>query len=136
MEQNGKIVELVDDTTAKVTIMRHSACEKCGACHVGSSNRNVSITAENNINAQLGHIVEVQMATQNVLSAALIMYVIPLIILVTGILIGTKLFQGEKGDILSIILGFVLLALSYFVIKKNEHHFSKKYKAVITKIIE
>lgn len=136
MEQNGRIVELVDDTTAKVAIMRHSACEKCGACHVGSSNRDFSITADNNVNAQLGHVVVVQMETENVLSAALIMYVIPLIALVTGILVGAKLFQGEKGDILSILLGFVLLALSYFVIRKNEHHFSKKYKAVITKIIE
>lgn len=136
MEQNGKVVELINDTTAKVAILRHTACEKCGSCHIGSSNKDVIITVENTINAQPGNIVAVQMETRNVLSAALIMYVIPLIILVSGILIGTKLFQGEKGDILAIILGFALLALSYMVIKKNEHYFSKKYTANITNIIE
>lgn len=135
MDQKGKIVEIVDSSTAKIMVFRHTSCQNCGACHL-SEIPEVVVEAENKVNAQLGNIVEVNMETQNVLSAAFIMYVIPLFILVMGILIGNQIFTSEKGEVYSIFLGFVLLAISYLIIRQNEHKFSKKYKAVITKIIE
>lgn len=136
MEQFGKIVEVVDDSTAKVTMVKHTSCKNCGACHIGS-NPEVEITVENHINAKLGNLVEVSMTTQNILSAAFIMYIIPLIMLVAGVVIGTKIFSiYSNGEIYAILLGFVLLAISYWAIRQNEKHFKQKYKAVITKIIE
>lgn len=135
MEQLGKIVEIVDQNTAKVIMMRHTSCKNCGACHIGSK-PDIIVAAENDANAKLGNLVEVTMRTQNVLNAAFIMYVIPLFILLAGIFIGTQLFTFDNGEIYAILLGFVLLAISYFVIRQNEDRFVKKYKAVITKIIE
>lgn len=135
MEQLGKIVEVVDNSSAKVMMLRHTSCKNCGACHVGS-NPDIIITAENAVSAQLGNLVEVSMKTQNILSAAFIMYVIPLFILVLGIYVGTRIFTTENGEIYSIFLGFALLAISYFVIRQSEDKFKQKYKAVITKIIE
>lgn len=136
MEQLGKIVEILDDNTAKVIVLRHTSCKNCGACHVGGAKSDIIVDAENDADAKLGNLVEVTMETQNVLSAAFIMYVIPLFILLLGIFIGTQLFTFDNGEIYSILLGFVFLAISYFIIRQNENRFVKKYKAVITKIIE
>ncbi len=135
MEQLGKIVEIIDSNTAKLNMRKHTSCKNCGACHIGT-NPDITIEAENKIDAKLGNLVEVSMKTQNVLSAAFIMYVIPLLILILGIAVGTKLFNSENEEIYSILLGFIFLGISYFVIKQNEKKFNKKYKAVITKIIE
>lgn len=136
LEQFGKIVEVIDDSTAIVTMVKHTSCKNCGACHIGSKPE-MSITVENTVNAKLGNIVEVSMPTQNILSAAFIMYVIPLVMLVAGIGIGTKIFSSlSGGEIFAILLGFALLTVSYLVIRQNEKRFREKYKAVITKIIE
>lgn len=135
MEQLGKIVEIIDSNTVKLNMRKHTSCKNCGACHIGS-NPDITIEAENTIHAKIGNVVEVSMRTQNVLSAAFIMYVIPLLILILGIAVGTMLFNFENGEIYSILLGFFFLAISYLVIRQNEYKFNKKYKAVITKIIE
>jgi len=135
MEQIGKIVELLDKDTAKVLMQQHTDCGKCGACSMGR-NMDIVTIADNNIDAKVGDMVELKMETSNVLSAAFIMYVIPLITLVTGIFLGSKLFPGENSESLALLLGFTLLAITYFVIKMNEKKYIKKYKAVITKVIQ
>ncbi len=135
MEQIGKIIEIIDNNTVKVNIQKHTSCKNCGACHIGT-NPDIAIIADNQANAGIGNIVEVSMQTQSVLSAAFIMYVIPLFILVVSIAIGTKFFRNENGEVYSILMGLFFLALSYYVIRQNEKKFRQKYKAVITKIIE
>jgi len=135
MEQSGKIVEIINHNTAKVIIQKHASCKNCGACHIGT-NSDIAIIAENKIDAETGNIVLVSMETQSVLSAAFIMYVIPLLILIASIFTGTRIFKTENGEVYSILMGFIFLALFYIIIRQNENKFRKKYKAVITKIIE
>ncbi len=133
MDRVGRVVELIDQSTAKVLMQKHTDCGKCGACGLG---RDMDITtlADNNVAANVGDMVEMTMETKNILSAAFIMYTIPLITLLLGIFIGSKVFASNTEG-LSLILGFAFLVITYFLIKKNEKKYIKKYKAVITKVI-
>jgi len=135
VDQQGKIIELIDETRVKIAVKKHASCENCGKCHIGNNNDTVTIIARNNIHAQLGDLVEVSMETRNILNAAAIMYIFPLSFLILGIFIGNLIFQGSKKDVLSIILGFMFLAISYLIIRTKEKTFSKKYESIITKII-
>ncbi len=136
MEQQGIVIEITDPTNAKVVIDKHAACGNCGKCQEGKKNT-VIMSAKNDLDAKCGDLVEVSMHTRHVLTAAVIMYLFPLILLLIGIFIGNKLFQGSNKEILSILLGFIFLALSYFMIRTREKSFSKDedYEPIITKII-
>ncbi len=133
MDRIGKVVELVDQSTAKVLLQKHTDCGKCGACSMGRD-MDIATLADNGVGANVGDMVELTMETKNVLSAAFIMYTIPLITLLLGIFIGSKVFTTNTEGY-SLILGFAFLVITYFLIKKKEKKYIKKYKAVITKVI-
>ncbi|QEK12079.1 SoxR reducing system RseC family protein [Crassaminicella thermophila] len=142
MIQVGKVVEILDSKRAKVLMRKHAACGECGACQHGDENMNLNIIAVNEINAEVGDIVEVNMETQNVLGAAFIVYVIPLFAMILGIGIGSYLFK-KMGvtvnlEIYAICLGFVLTAIAYLAIKSREGSFKKdkRYMPVISKILD
>lgn len=141
MDQTGKILEIIDTNTAKVLMQKHADCAHCGACNMGKG-MDIIITAINEIQAKPGDTVQVNMMSTNVFKSAFIIYVIPLIMLIVGILIGDKLFDllgfESTKELFSMTLGFILLVLSFLGIKLNEKNFKKdkKYIPTITHIVE
>ena len=140
MNQIGTVIEVLKNNKAKVLMRKHSACGDCGACQHGKENMKLNIIAANEISAQSGDIVEVDMETQNVLGAAFIVYVIPLFLLIIGIIAGNYFFNKigfTNSEIYSALTGFMLMAISFAVIKTFEKSFQgdKKYLPTITKII-
>ncbi|KAB3537286.1 SoxR reducing system RseC family protein [Alkaliphilus pronyensis] len=135
MRQCGRVTE-VNGNMARVVMERHASCENCTACRMGSEESKLEIEAINDANAQKGQWVSVDMEHQDVLTAALIVYVIPLIALVSGIIIGTFLIPDslQYKDIASAAVGFLFLAISFLMIKGNEKNIkgSRKYMPVIT----
>ncbi|SCZ07144.1 SoxR reducing system RseC family protein [Alkaliphilus peptidifermentans] len=135
MKQCGIVTEVNGDL-AKVVMERHSSCGSCTACKMGREESKLEIEAINVAKAQKGQWVSVDMEHQDVLTAALIVYVIPLISLVLGIFIGNILVPDtlQYKDIAVAAIGFVLMALSFLVIKSKEGKIkaSKKYQPVIT----
>lgn len=138
MNRQGKVIELKKDR-AIVQLIRHSACGDCGACQMGHENMQMKVEASNDVGANIGDLVEIDLETNNVLRAAFFVYVIPLIALVIGIVGGKYLFSGLDGNIeaYSAILGVVLMAICFIAIKYNERKFqsSKKYLSQIVKVI-
>lgn len=132
MNRSGIVVDS-NKNFAKVRILKHTACGDCGACHLGDDNKDMDIEARNEIGAVKGDHVMVDLETPNVLKAAFIIYTIPLLSLLVGIAFGT-IFM--KKEIYAAVLGLLLLATSYIIIKKHEDTFknSGKYHATITKI--
>lgn len=134
MNRVGKIVSC-KSKFAMVKMTRTTACSGCSGC--GNKNDDDSsemvIRVLNEMDAKKGDIVEIDMDTQNVLMAAFIAYGIPFIGLIAGIVLGNSLFENE---LLSAALGFIMLALAYFVISQNEKkfHLSRKYVPTIVKI--
>ncbi|KAB3527660.1 SoxR reducing system RseC family protein [Alkaliphilus serpentinus] len=141
MKQCGVVTE-VKGQHAKVVMQRHSSCGSCNACKMGEEENKFAIEAINGINAKIGDRVSVDMESQDVLSAAFIVYVIPLIALLVGIFAGNRILVsmniGPQKDIYVAIIGFAVMALTFLAIRTKEGAFkeSKKFLPVITEIVE
>ena len=107
MEQLVRVKETNTDGTAVVIHVRESACSgdchKCSGC--GAAKEAVLFTAENLIGAKRGDLVKVESATGPVLKAAVVLYVIPLVLFFLGYYLGT--LMGNLGTLIG-CLGFVL----------------------------
>ena len=135
LKQVGVVTNVLDDKNAMVLVKRHSSCESCNACKMGREEKTLEVEAINRAQAQVGQNVTVDLEHQNVLKAAFIIYLIPLITLIFTVAITIKIFDNE---LISALVGFISMAIVFLVIKKNEHKFkdNEEYVPVITEIIE
>ncbi len=135
MERTGVIVSEADGLS-KVKLLRHTACGNCGACQLGDDQKDVHLMAQNPLKACVGDMVEVSMPSNGVLSAAFIMYVIPLIGLFIGMVLGTVLFDGKEWA--AGLFGLLVMVAAFVIIKISEKKFLRndKYTAVIQSIVQ
>ena len=138
MKQIGQVIKTDPDfSTARVRMQRHASCQGCTACKMGSSDKPIEMEALNSIQAQAGNWVEVEMDHQRVLKAAFLMYIIPLVFLVIGIL-ATNFLTGMAGihryrDGLTAIGGFVATATAFIILHHSEKR--RKYKESMLPVI-
>ena len=128
MEQIVRVRETYEDGTAQVLLIRESACSgdchKCSGC--GAAKEAVLFTADNLIGARQGDLVKVESATGPVLKAAMVLYVMPLVLFFLGYALGTGLgMGGGLMGCLGFILGIALVVL-------YDRRFAKKVKTVYT----
>lgn len=114
MEQLVRVKEVYDNGTAQVIHIRESACSgdchKCSGC--GAAKEAVLLTADNPIGARRGDLVKVESATGPVLKAAVVLYVIPLILFFLGYYLGATLWDvGALIACLGFVLGVVLVVV-------------------------
>ena len=124
MEQTVRVKETHPDGTATVLHVRESACSgdchKCSGC--GAAKETLLIRANNHIRADVGDLVVIRSETGPVLRAAVVLYVVPMVLFFLGYFAG-DLWWGR--GILCSILGFALgigLAVVYDrkVVKKQK----------------
>ncbi len=143
MNQQGFIIDIVDSTTAKMIMQRHSACASCGKCtKLSSECQDLVVEVENTIGAKKGDHVEVSMESVRVLKATMIAYLFPLVSLLVGTICTFYIlnlidFSGEK-DIISGVAGLICTYISYIIIKRKDNKFkdSREYIPKVTRIIE
>ncbi|OPJ56781.1 SoxR reducing system RseC family protein [Alkalithermobacter paradoxus] len=141
MKQSGVVIEKKGDI-AYLNMQRHSACGSCGACGMGSEKSSMKIEAINKIDANIGDFVEVDIETVDFMKAAFIIYTIPLVSLLIGVILSNKLLStlnySGNIEVISFIVGIVFMAGAFFIVKLNEKRLrnSKKYMPVITSIIK
>ena len=112
MEQLVRVREAHDDGTAAVVHIRESACSgdchKCSGC--GAAKEAVVFTADNPIGAKRGDLVKVESSTAPVLKAAVVLYVLPLVLFFLGYWLGTLPGTfGTIGGVLGFMLGVVIV---------------------------
>ncbi|WP_297421997.1 SoxR reducing system RseC family protein [Clostridium sp.] len=133
--EQGFIIEVIDDV-AKIRVGRHSDCKNCGAC---PGNESIIITANNQIGAKPGQRVVFEVKEANVLRAAFIVFILPLIIIFVGAILGG--FLGEyigQGIIRSRVIGGIAAAIvSFILVKKFDKvtEESGKSQPIIIKIL-
>lgn len=138
MAETGIVIK---ETGKYVTVKleRTEACAKCRACTAGFETKDMIIEAENICNAKEGDQVEISLEQSNFLKAVLIMYTIPLTFLLAGIGIGyliSNIFSLQNVELIAVICGFLLLAVSYFLIKSKEDRWrDKKFRPIANKIV-
>ena len=107
MEQTVRVRECRPDGTSQVIHVRESACSgdchKCSGC--GAAKEAVVFTAQNPIGAKVGDLVKVESQTAPVLKAAVVLYVLPLVLFFLGYYLGT--LPGSFG-VLGGLAGFSL----------------------------
>ncbi|MBP3685238.1 MAG: SoxR reducing system RseC family protein [Oscillospiraceae bacterium] len=124
MEQLVRVKEVFDNGTADVLLVRESACSgdchKCSGC--GAAKETVIVTAKNAINARRGDLVKVESATGPVMKAAVVLYVIPLVLFFLGYYLGTLPGNfGTLGGCLGFVLGVAIVVIyDRTVVKKSD----------------
>lgn len=86
-QQEGIVLEVFDGM-AKVKASRHSDCENCGSC---PGNDAIVVEVLNPVGAKRGQRVAFEGKEVNMLKAAFIVYMLPLIAAVAGVFTGTYL---------------------------------------------
>lgn len=124
IEEVGTVVELPAKHLARVLCQKSSMCEHCataGACHVGDDGRARVVEAYNPVGAAVGDRVRVAVSTRNFLQSGFLLYILPLLAMVAGAvignLVGESLPGGPNPDLLSAIFGVFFLAASFLVIR-------------------
>ena len=114
MEQLVRVKKVNNDGTADVICIRESACSgdchKCSGC--GAAKEAIIVTAQNPIAAGVGDLVNVRSETGPVLKAAVVLYMLPLVLFFAGYALAATLnFSGGIGGGLAFALSIVLIVL-------------------------
>lgn len=122
MQVIGKVLS-TSGNKAFVSLVRTSACGgNCKACGGGCETVAHTIEVMNSIDAKAGEMVEVVMDDSLGLKASAILYAIPFLGFIIGILLGYVL---KLSELKSFFLGVLGIALSYlciyFIDAKNKH---------------
>lgn len=105
-----EIGEVIDCTANKaiIKIQRHSACNECKKdCNMAESHETDELVVEvdNKVGATVGQKVELEMEGMNLVSAALLVYLFPLVSIVVGYFLGDWIMgAGISGSVIFTIL--------------------------------
>ena len=132
MEEEGRIIK-TEGNLARVEIERKSACRTCGLCSLRGKNTMLA-QAENSIGAKAGERVKIEIPSSVILKGALLFYILPLVALILGMVLGIKITNLQTG---SLILGFSFFILSFILIWLHGKKIKAKnlYRPKITRII-
>jgi len=138
------IVTKVDSSTAWVKCSKSAACESCKAkdfCNtVGGSDDTVEIEAINAVGAKVDDRVTISFETSSLLKVSFLIYMVPVLFLILGVVIGDKIagiFNYDQS-ICSMLVGFLFLVTAFFFVKTKGSKMSEKdeYKPKIIKILK
>jgi sigma-E factor negative regulatory protein RseC len=114
-QQEGIVLEVTGKHMAKVKASRHNDCENCGACPGNSA---LVLEARNDIGAKPGQRVAIEIREINMLKAAFIVYILPLLMIFFGAIAGGFFAENfgyqplgfqAAGGILAFILSVVYI---------------------------
>lgn len=133
MVEKGVVTKRIDNL-ATVSFNRKGKCDKCRLCSVSNDCTKVEIKVENTLDLNEGDYVAVDMGKRGLYTAAALVYLVPVALIVIGILIGSLLSPLAQA-ILSVgglIVGLsVALPVDLCVIRK-----SKKFVPKMIEILE
>ena len=137
MKETG-IVDSLEGSEVVVKIKRHSACRACRACSVGSGGE-MLIKATGRDGVRIGCEVIIEIDSMSFLKAILVVYLLPSVLFLIGILTGQAVAPVlgiyEHKEIFSVVVGIILLAMSFFLVRKYGIKRKDIYRARITKVI-
>ena len=146
MEQFGQIIERLENKKAVVKLRHHSICGNCGGCGKLFGNpekdREDIVEVLNPIEAKEGEIVRLESSDSEMLFAAFLLYILPLIGLLAGLFWGRNMaidagLAGSPG-MWGILIGSLLMIAVFLVLRKLDRRFSssRRFTAVITGVVD
>ncbi|MBP2625959.1 MAG: positive regulator of sigma RseC/MucC [Firmicutes bacterium] len=135
-QQEAIVLQVIEGNLAKIKASRHNDCENCGACPGNSA---MVLEARNDIGAQPGQRVVFEVQEINMLKAAFIVYILPLIAVFLGAYSGWKLAErvGSEPLWFQVAGGAMAFVLSVGYIKyfDSSARFDAKMQPVIVRIL-
>lgn len=135
-------VTRVEDKIAWVMVARSEMCDCCGSrgiCHTLGGGKNMEAEALNTVEARVGDRVQIAIKPGVLWKISMLFYMIPVIALVIGALIGMEIGTSLKTDpeVVSAFLGISFAALSYIVIRKiaNRIKGKKDYMPEVVRVV-
>lgn len=129
MTNQGVVTKVLPNSMAEVAVERSTACGgNCGSCEACAFQNTLKTLAHNKVGALPGQRVMVESSTSAILSAAMLVYVMPLVFFILGYAVANALGAGEG---LCILVSFAALVVSAAVLvytqrgkrKRNEIKF-------------
>ena len=135
------LVHTVKDDLVVATIHRKEACGECRACLSGMTKTEMDIEAKNLCDAEIGDWVELELQENAFFNAVVIMYGLPFIGFIAGVVGGyygvPKVIPGISPVLPSLVLGVLGIVIAMLWIKsQNPRWESGKYRPLATKIVE
>ena len=120
MIRTGKVIR-IEDSAPVVCFDRLASCDGCKGCSGEQRQTSVRVLGE----AHEGDEVDVQMPDNHILSLSFVMYLIPMVGLVLGIMLGNRLFDNQLA---SLGVGLAMMALIFVGIALFDHWLQKQEK--------
>ena len=126
MTQNAIVTRLLPNAMAEVVVTRSTACgSNCGNCESCIFQSELKAIAKNRINARPGQRVVIESRTDKVFSAALMVYIMPIVFFLIGFTIAYVLGASEG---VSILVSFSALILSAVLLVFYHRHKSEAHQ--------
>lgn len=146
IEEQGVIISLNGDV-ALVSTERGTECDSCGSkslCKPGVEGKDKTMVVEtfNQIDAKVGERVLFTVGAATVLKAGVMLYLVPLLSFIAGVVVGQvlgpKLLPDINLDLLSFVLGFLFVFLSFVGIRFYGKRVAviNAYRPTIIRVIE
>jgi len=124
IEEFGTVIELKEQHVAVVMCKRNSACDHCpsgGVCKTGDDNETMLVDAFNAVNAQVNDQVKIVTSTRHFLQSSFMLYIVPIIGLLIGALLGQTIGEraawGIDPSLLSALMAVIFLAATFVGIR-------------------
>lgn len=132
-------VKEIKGNTVVVTMERQDMCGDCHACEMISGKKACTLNCEAHINCEVGDQVEVTLTNEYFLKATYIVYGVPLLGFVAGLVIGigiTTALSVSKGDLwisVCAILG-AAAGVGYIKLRERKKAYQKFLPHIIAKV--
>lgn len=124
MTQDAIVYKCLANGMAEVVVTRTTACgSNCGNCESCIFQSELKTLAKNSINARPGQKVIIESKSSRIYKAAMLVYILPMLLMVLGYALGAALSTGEG---FGIALGFAGLIAGAALIVLSERRKNKE----------
>lgn len=122
MKSSGKVIA-IDGNKVTLIMYRESTCSHCSGCGEDTKvAKELTVTVEQRV--EIGDIVTFQMKDSKFLKIGFLVYIVPVIMMVIGFNVGTRLGYEEKGaagmSFLFLVITFLFIHLiDKFLVKEK-----------------
>jgi sigma-E factor negative regulatory protein RseC len=141
MREQGVVSRIVSPGIVEVVFRTSEACKGCCACHRDAEGK-ASLDAAAFAGVKTGDLVEVEIPTGEVVTASFVVYLLPVLSLIAGYLVGSALaglFHGRfSGETVGMVCAFIFFAFSFLGVRWYDGHILRKgtLQARVTGILE
>lgn len=128
----GEVVGITGDT-AHIKFKRSSACGRCRACGMLSSQNEIVVQVHNALGAKAGDFAQVSIKMKKAFYASALAYMFPLIMLITGVFVGWLLAKHEvleNAELSMAVFGLLFVAFSFLLLKLTASSYNKSVSNV------